>query len=89
MFYVYVLTMHNKQLYIGFTPDLKNRFKRHKEGKVFTTRKYLPVKLVYYEAYLSKEDAREREWKLKKYGSSWSQIKKRISRSVEDSQGRG
>ncbi|MEK7501073.1 MAG: GIY-YIG nuclease family protein [Patescibacteria group bacterium] len=89
MFYVYVLGMSNGQLYIGFTPNLKERVQKHKEGKVFSTRRYLPVRLLYYECYLAKEDAVRREKMLKKFGSTWSHLKKRIANSIKDFQGRG
>jgi len=82
MYFVYVLKMSNNQLYIGFTPDLKKRLSKHKEGKVFTTRKYLPVKLIYYESYTSQEDAKRREKMIKRFGSTWSHLKKRIKGSI-------
>lgn len=89
MFYVYVLGMSNGQLYIGFTPDLKERIRKHKEGRVYTTKKYLPVRLIYYECYLTRDDAVRREKMLKRFGSTWSHLKKRIANSIKDFQGRG
>ena len=52
MFYVYVLTMNNGEIYIGFSTNLKNRIKQHYENKVISTKNREP-KLVYYEAYMS------------------------------------
>ena len=89
MFYVYALKMANDEMYIGLTTDLRKRIREHKKSKVFTTKKYLPVELIYYEAFLSREDAKEREFKLKRYGSSWSNLKKRIKKSLDGSQERG
>ena len=66
MFYVYILLLNNKQLYTGFTSDLKRRIKEHQKGKVKFTKKRLPIKLVHYEAYLLKKDAERREKYLKK-----------------------
>jgi len=83
MYYVYVLKMNNNQAYIGFTTNLKKRIREHKTGKVFTTRKYLPVRLVYYECYLSEDDAKKREKMLKRYGSTWSHLMKRITKSFK------
>jgi putative endonuclease len=37
----------------------------HKLGKVESTRNYLPIKLIHYEAYLNKKDAERREKFLK------------------------
>lgn len=89
MFYVYVFKMHNGQLYFGSTHDLKKRVHEHKSGKVFTTKKYLPVTLVYYECYLAETDAKERERMLKRYGSTHAHLKKRIQHSMKGFQGRG
>lgn len=51
---------------------------KHQQGKVFSTKKMLPVELIYFEAYRSKDVAFEREKKLKKYGSSLAKLKSRI-----------
>ena len=53
--------MDNGKLYAGFTHDLRRRLKEHKIGKDTTTKKYLPVELIFYEAYKNEEDARRRE----------------------------
>jgi putative endonuclease len=58
--------MSSHQLYIGFTNNLRKRVIAHNKGKVFTTNKYSPANLIYYEGYLSKKDARRREPMLKK-----------------------
>lgn len=89
MVYMYVLKVGIGQLYVGFTHDLKKRIREHKEGKVFSTKKYLPLKLVYYEAYLSEKDAARREKMIKRFGSTYVHLKNRISESIKESQGRG
>lgn len=63
MFYVYILRSKKKldQLYIGYTTNLKERLKRHNEGLVQSTKPYYPWRLVFYEAYQSKKDAKRRE----------------------------
>ena len=81
--------MNNSQLYIGFTDNLKRRLHEHKEGQVFTTKKYMPLKLVYYECYLSSKDAKQRESMLKQFGSTYVHLKTRIINSIKKSQGRG
>ncbi len=88
MYYMYVLKMVNGKLYIGFTNDIRKRVKEHHNAEVFTTKKFLPVKLIYYECYLSNEDARQRELMLKKFGSSYSHLKHRITNSIKGLQGR-
>ena len=66
MFYTYVLkSLKDQELYIGWTEDLKHRVSMHEKGFVESTRNRRPIKLVYYEACLSKEKAIEREIQLK------------------------
>ena len=68
MFYVYVLLSEkDKKFYTGYSANLKGRFEAHKQGKVASTKKRLPLRLVYYEACISKEDAQHRERYLKTY----------------------
>lgn len=68
-FYVYVLfSIKDGKRYIGFTKDLRKRFQEHNDGKVFSTCYRRPLKLIYYEACLSEEDARRREGYLKVTG---------------------
>jgi putative endonuclease len=65
-FYVYVL--HNVKMnfiYIGYSEDLKSRAQYHNAGKVQSTKPYLPLELIHYEAYKSKADAKRREFYLK------------------------
>jgi len=70
MFYVYVLQSQlNKDIYVGYTTNLKNRFKLHNLGKVKSTKPHKPWVLVYYEAYRGKFDATKREKELKIHAS--------------------
>ena len=65
MFYTYNLLMSNNEIYTGYTTDLKRRIIEHNCGGNKTTRKFLPVKLIHYEAYLDENDAKRREEYLK------------------------
>lgn len=66
MYYVYVLqSVKDHKFYTGFSADLKGRFEEHSEGKVSSTEKRLPLRLAYYEACISKQDAQHRERYLK------------------------
>ena len=47
------------------TSDLRRRFLQHKNGGVESTKNYLPVVLIGYEAYILKSDAERREKFLK------------------------
>ena len=86
MFYVYVLrsSSNPNKLYFGFTADLKNRLTRHNDKGTYYTAKFAPWLLVYYEAYRSEQDARERERKLKHDGRAWAQLKRRVRRSLNE-----
>ena len=78
MFYVYVLkNPKTGALYYGFTSNLKQRFAKHQEMP-----KHAGWNLVYYEAYLNEQDARDRERMLKKYGAARGHLKQRIRRSL-------
>ena len=66
MYYVYILKSEsNGELYKGCTADLKRRVKEHNSGNSAFTKNNGPWKLVYYEAFLNKEDARREELFLK------------------------
>jgi putative endonuclease len=75
VYYTYVLrNKKNGELYYGYTNDLDRRIKEHGSNN--------ERKLIYYEAYLSEEDARRRERKLKDYGQARTQLKNRIKESL-------
>lgn len=83
MFYVYILrSKKDKNCYIGSTKDLKNRFLKHNQGKVFSTKLRRPLELIYYESYKSEEDARKREKNLKLRSRAFAQLRKRIINSL-------
>ncbi|MFZ6015317.1 MAG: GIY-YIG nuclease family protein [Patescibacteria group bacterium] len=65
MFFVYLLKLNNGDIYKGMTDDLSRRLSEHQAGKVESTGKYLPFKLIGFEAYLLKSDAMRREKFLK------------------------
>lgn len=66
MYYTYVLlSRHDKKLYIGFTSDLKQRLKSHSDGHNIASKNRRPLELIYYEAYVEKNDAERREKYLK------------------------
>lgn len=78
MFYVYLLKNAKGYYYIGYTNNLKRRIKEHLLGKTDTTRRMKSTNLVYYEAYGSESAAKDREKKLKKFGSSYHGLIKRL-----------
>ena len=83
MYYVYLLRSEkDDKLYIGFTSDLKNRIKQHNQGLSKSTKSRGPFKLVYYEAYLAKKDAKNREKMLKRFSGSYNHLRKRVENSL-------
>jgi putative endonuclease len=69
MFYTYILqSLKNKSLYIGYTTDLEQRLKEHNNGKSLSTKSSKPYKLIFYEAFTNRKDAKAREGYLK---SGW------------------
>ena len=66
MFFNYVIqSIKDDQLYTGITSDLKKRLTEHNQGLNFSTKRYKPWKIVYYEACMGKDDAVRREGYLK------------------------
>ena len=86
MYYTYVLISAVKDvIYVGYTADLKQRLFEHNNSIDNNfTKKYRPWKLLYYEAYLSKKDAQNRERKLKYRGRAKALLKQRLSHSYHE-----
>ena len=83
MYYVYVLkSLKDEKLSVGSTNDLRRRLSEHNDGMVKSTKPRRPFELRYYEAYASEQDARGREFSLKKDGKALGQLKRRISQSI-------
>ena len=58
MNYTYIVECKDKTLYTGWTNDLQKRIKTHNDGKgAKYTKSRLPVRLVYYEVYKTKQEA--------------------------------
>ena len=73
MNYAYILQCGDGSYYAGWTNDLKKRLEDHNLGRgAKYTRAHLPVILVYYESFETKEEAmrREREAAIKKLSRS-------------------
>lgn len=57
MYYTYLLKLSNGDYYSGSTHDLQERVKDHLEGKNISTKPFRPVKLMFYCAFPTKEQA--------------------------------
>ena len=67
MNYTYIVECADGTYYCGWTKDLEKRIADHNAGKgAKYTRPRLPVKLVYYEEFETKEEAMSREWHIKR-----------------------
>ena len=64
--FTYMLRCADDSLYTGWTNDLAKRVAAHNAGKgAKYTKARLPVELVYFEEFESKQQAMQREWELK------------------------
>lgn len=66
-YYTYMLRCVDGTIYSGYTTDIYRRLEEHSSGKgAKYTAGRRPVKLVYYEVFLSKSEAMKREASLKR-----------------------
>jgi len=85
MFYFYVLkSKKDNKLYFGYTKDLIKRLKEHNFGRTKSTRERRPFILIYYEGYLSKRDAMQREHQIKRRANAFTSLKRRIKNSLSE-----
>lgn len=82
-YYIYVLfSLKDKKFYVGFTEDLKERFKKHQNGEVISTKHRRPFALIHYEYFIDKEDAKAREVFLKS-GFGREQLRQSLKRTLQ------
>ncbi len=80
--YVYVLlSLKDKKFYVGFTENLKNRLSEHAQGRVRSTKDRRPLKLIHYEYFISKSDAKSKEVFLKS-GFGRNQLKQSLKETL-------
>lgn len=83
-YYVYVLfSLKDRKFYVGFTLDLKERFKKHHSGEVISTKHRRPLALIHYEYFIDKEDAKAREVFLKS-GFGREQLRQALKRTLRN-----
>ena len=62
MFYAYVIKSLTTDFYYkGHCQDLEIRIAQHNSGMTVSIRPYLPIQLVYFESFETKEEAIKRE----------------------------
>ena len=83
MYFVYILqSLKDKMMYVGFTESVERRITEHDSGQVESTKHRRPLRLVCYEAYLTKSEALKREEYLKSSDGK-KDIRRRLSCSLE------
>ena len=66
LYYTYILECKDGTYYTGWTNNLEKRLKDHNEGRgAKYTKARLPVSLIYYEEFQTKEEAMRREYAIK------------------------
>ena len=84
MYYVYILySLKDTDFYTGYSSNLELRVKEHQNGLVESTRHRRPLRLVYYEAYISEANARSREV-FYKSGRGRETIRKILKETLEN-----
>ena len=74
MYYVYLIqSKKDKKYYIGQTDNIRKRLQQHNNGLVRATKHRGPFQLIGYEVYKTRNEARWREYNLKK--SAWQRKK--------------
>ena len=82
MNYTYILRCNDNTLYTGWTNNLEKRLEAHNAGKgAKYTKARLPVKLVYYEQFNTKEEAMRREYAIKQMSKK---LKESLIRDRDD-----
>lgn len=83
MIYVYVIKSDKDgRLYVGMSRFVEQRLTQHNKGMTASTRFYKPWKLLFFEEYENRTEARKRE-KYLKSGSGKEFIKNWLRSSTE------
>ena len=84
MFFTYVLfSERDGKLYVGYSCDIDRRFAEHAAGHVPSTKDRRPLRLLYYEAYLTERKAKRREHFLKG-GAGRAQLKEQLIETFKE-----
>lgn len=70
MSYVYILrSLVNGRYYVGSTNDLERRLNEHNSGKTKSIKNLRPLEVVFSKKFITLEEARKIEVKLRKFKS--------------------
>jgi len=84
MYTVYLIkSLSSDKKYIGCTSNLEERIKQHNKGLVKSTQQFKPWRLIYYETFLNKYDAYNREKELKSNYTKKKHLLERLTNSLK------
>ena len=80
MYYVYLLQSqaNPQKIYVGYSPSLDKLLEEHNTAEKGFTSRFQPWKIIYYEAYESRDLATEREAQFKRHGNVMARLKSRL-----------
>ena len=82
-YFIYVLlSLKDRRFYVGFTENLLQRVQEHENGRVKSTFYRRPLRLIHYEMFISKADAKAREVFLKS-GFGREQLRQSLKRTLQ------
>ena len=83
MWYIYVISSQARRyMYVGLTNNLRERLVTHRNGYNKTTKPYRPFRLIHFEKFSTRLEARKKEKYLKSgIGKEW--IKKNCINFIE------
>ncbi|MBI4038631.1 GIY-YIG nuclease family protein [Candidatus Daviesbacteria bacterium] len=83
-YYFYILrSKKNGKLYLGYTPDLKERIKLHNNGENKATKPNIPYELIFFSGFKNKTDALNCE-KYFKTTAGWRRIHKMLENFLKE-----
>ena len=66
MYYTYAISSQSrKYIYVGITNNLKRRLDEHNKGNNKTTKAYRPFKMIFFDEFQTRVEARQKEKYLK------------------------
>jgi predicted GIY-YIG superfamily endonuclease len=68
-FYTYILLCSDGKFYTGMTSNLPRRLAEHRAGKSISTRRRLPIQLIWSSPYFTRSEARKMEIAIKILGA--------------------
>ncbi len=83
-YYFYILqSKKNGKLYLGYTPNLKERLKSHNNGENKATKPNIPYELIFFSGFKNKADALNCE-KYFKTTAGWKRLHKMLENFLKE-----